>query len=174
VQSPAFEGPVGSADAKRDSATRTPFTHSPCFTDDESATPATRRSFEEARQVTGMPGVSSDLRAIARWPEFLESYWGTVRSLVRSPIFSECQRAIEDTAASLTRELPGPIELTLTQLAEAGIEEEDISASVRAVDHLVHGFSLLCLSISVAKIGLEGGNISRAEDSHETRTPQVA
>ena len=107
--------------------------------------------------------LSSDIRALARWPEFLDLYWDTVRSLVRSPIFSECQRAIEDTAASVSRELPGPIELTLNQLAEAGLAEDEISAIVKTIDQMVHGFALLSLNISVAKIGLERGNLSHAE-----------
>ena len=163
VQAQAFEGPVGSAETKREPPNRIAFHHVPCFAEEDAAPASTRRSFDEARQITGIPVLSSDVRAFARWPEFLDLYWGTVRSVVRSPIFSECQRAIEDTAAALSRELPGPIELTFNQLAEAGMAEDEISAVVKTIDQMVHGFALLSLNISVAKIGLERGNLSHAE-----------
>ncbi len=163
VQAQAFEGPVGSAETKREPPNPIMFKHTPCFTEEDAATASTRRWFDEARQITGIPVLSSDIRALARWPEFLDLYWETIRSLVRSPIFSECQRAIEDTAASLSRELPGPIELTFNQLADAGLAEDEISAVVKTIDHMVHGFALLSLNISVAKIGLERGNLSHAE-----------
>ena len=39
----------------------------------------------------------------------------------------------------------------------------EISAIVKTIDQMVHGFALLSLNISVAKIGLERGNLSHAE-----------
>jgi hypothetical protein len=142
------------------------------------ATPRAKKVFDEAKQVTGLPLVSSDLRALGRWSEFLEEYWQLARGMIRSPLFSECQRGVEDTAATVLRELPGPVELSLTQLAEAGIPEDEISSIVRATENMVHGFAMLSLNISIAKIGLEGGNIDEindgAADSPLNRAPQVA
>jgi hypothetical protein len=54
------------------------------------------------------------------------------------------------------------VELSAATLQEAGVEEEEISSIVRITEMFARGLSRMTLNVSVAKIGLEGGNRSSA------------
>ena len=129
---------------------------------EQDAGPALKKRYEEIRRTLQVPYVNPEFCAFARFPEFLEPYWETLKQMIASPLYDECLYGVRDTAWSLTSQLPGPAELTLDQLAEAGCTEEEISSVARILELFVRNLSAQLLNISAAKIGLEGGNILSA------------
>lgn len=153
----SLEGPVGVATAPRVSD-HPVFTTRPVLVDEEIAPAAIRKIFDEMKHVTDMPVVNSDFRAFARWPDFLRVLWETLKVTIVSPVYHQALNGIRETAWALAREVPGPVELSVATLQEAGVEEEEISSIVRITELFVQGMSRMTLNVAVAKIGLEGGN----------------
>jgi hypothetical protein len=167
AQQQAFEGPTGSATVSS-LPVHPEFKTKPVFVDDESASPQVSKIFEETKKSLGLPVVISDVRALARWPGFLHSYWKLLEPLLASPLYQECQFGGLETAWAHARELPGPFELTVSQMTDAGMREDDIASVVRLTQAFTRGLSGSVLNISIAKIGLEGGNHSRQSSEEET------
>lgn len=155
----AFDGPVGDSNASREPAEHPVFTNRPIFVEEETAPAPTRKVFDEFKRIFGTPLVNSDYRALARWPDFVQAYWEVLKPINASPLFQQSVYAVREDAWNLVRELPGPIELTSAQLADAGLEDEQIASLVRITQLFVEVLSALVLNIAVAKISLEGGNL---------------
>lgn len=174
AQQQAFEGAVGSASQDAPAFDHPVFSKKPVLVDDQSASPEVIKIFEEMKRDLGLPIVVSDFRAIARWPDFLRSYWALLHPLLSSPLYQECQYGVRETAWNLARELPGPYELTVAQMTEAGMKEDDIASVVRLTQAFTRGFSGSLLNIALAKIGVEGGNHPemKAVQEGETTAPQ--
>lgn len=153
----ALEGPVGKA-MEATPAEHPVFTRRPVMVDEDGAPIHTKKIYEDIRHATDMPLVSSEFRAFARWPDFLQSLWETTKGMIDSPVHQQAVNEIRETAWALARELPGPVELSTATLQEAGVEEEEISSIVRMTEMFVRGLSRMTLNVAVAKIGLEGGN----------------
>lgn len=163
AQMQSFEGAIGDSSAAREQAAHPVFGLRPILIHEETAPAHVKKIYEEIKRTFSMPVVSMDCRAMARWPDFLRAYSDALKNVVDSPLYHQCQNGIRETAWALTRELPGPIELSVSTLEETGVDESDISSIVRISDMFVHGLSSLTLNISMAKIGLEGGNLSHRE-----------
>lgn len=169
AQQQAFEGPVGTVSDSSPPVFHPRFERKPIFVGDESASSEISNIFEEMKRDYGIPTVISDFRALARWPDFLRSYWSLLHPLLSSPLYQECQYGIRETAWSLAKELPGAFELTIAQMTEAGISEDDIASIVRLTQAFTRGLSGMTLNIAIAKIGVEGGNQPRGAE-HQTQT----
>ncbi len=117
-----------------------------------------RRTCREIRRVLGFPYLNPEYEMLARWPEFLNAYWEVLNGVVQSPLYRECQYRVRETAWALVGELPGPIEMSLEQLTEAGMTQEDIASVGRILELFVKNLSGLLLNMATAKIALEGGN----------------
>jgi len=165
AQMQAFDGPVGDPVAPRDPANHPVFTQKPVFIDEETAPAPTRKIFDDMKRTFGMPVVNSDFRALARWPDFLRTYWETLRPIYASPLYQQSVYAVRENALAFARELPGPIELTVAQLSEIDMTDDQIASLVRITELFVGGLSALVLNIAMAKIGMEGGN------RHEKKQP---
>ncbi len=174
AQQQAFEGPAGIATDSSLPVFHPQFERKPILVSDESASPEISKIFEEMKRDYGIPTVISDFRALARWPDFLRSYWTLLHPLLSSPLYQECQYGIRETAWSLAKELPGPFELTVAQMTEAGMTEDDIASVVRLTQAFTRGFSGMTLNIAIAKIGVEGGNHPQIAESDEQKTPSRA
>ncbi len=173
AQLQAFDGPVGDANADRIPAQHPVFERKPITLDEDSAPAPTRKIFDDIKRSSGIPVVTSDYRAFARWPDFLRSYWETLKASRESPLYQQSIYAIREDAWNLVRELPGPIEITVAQLAEAGMDDDDIASIVRLNELFVDGLSSMVLNIALAKIGMEGGNL-HTERKSETEPTQAA
>lgn len=171
AQQQAFEGQVGAPLPPTPDSLHPEFERKPVLVEDESASPEIIKIFEEMKRDFGVPMVISDFRAIARWPDFLRAYWDMLHPLLASPLYQECQYGIRETAWSLARELPGPFELSVGQMTEAGMTEDDIASVVRLTQAFTRGLSGSVLNISVAKIGLEGGNHPKLEQEQPEAQP---
>ena len=170
-QQQAFDGAVGSGRPAATSNQLTKFETRPILVDDGSAEPGPRRIFDDIRQATGLPFVTQDLRALARWPDFLSSYWNFLQPLLSSPIYNECSFGIQESAWSLAKELPGSMEMPLETMTAAGMSEDDLASVVRLTQAFTRGLSGSLLNISIAKIGIEGGN--KVELSPRTDQPAI-
>jgi hypothetical protein len=63
---------------------------------------------------------------------------------------------------ALAAELPRPLQLSPTQLEEAGVSQADLSAVIHITDFFLDLLSKQVLNIAFAKIALEGGAHSTA------------
>jgi hypothetical protein len=170
----ALEGPVGAA-VEATPAEHPVYTRRPVLVDEEAAPVTIKKIYEDMKHVTDMAIVNSDFRAFARWPDFLKALWDTSKVLLDSPVYQQGLNGVRETAWGLARELPGPVELSAATLQEAGVEEEEISSIVRITEMFARGLSRMTLNVSVAKIGLEGGNrTSAAPPAPEKPKEQVS
>ena len=167
AQMQAFETRVGRGSEGQRPADHAVFTEKPTIVEEEQATPAVRKVYDDIRRTLGLPFVNTDYRAFARYPDFLCSYWNVLKPIVESPVYTESQQGMRESAWQVTRELPGSIELTASELIDDGMSDDDVSAVVRITDLFLRAISGLVLNVAVAKIGLEGGN-------RQTRHPRAA
>jgi hypothetical protein len=170
----ALEGPVGTPQDATP-AEHPVFTRRPVMVDEDGAQAFTRKIYEEMKHTTDLPLVSSEFRAFARWPDFLQALWETTKGMIDSPVHQQALNEVRETAWALARELPGPVELSTATLQEAGVEEEEISSIVRITETFVRGLSRMTLNVAVAKIGLEGGNMKSSVEQEQVvaRTPEA-
>ena len=157
IQMQAFDGPIGRT-ARTHSAGRVPMFPRPVVVEENTAPPQTRKIYEEIKQVFSTPALNLDYRILARWPDFLNDYWNALKPTVTSPIYQQSAQRVQQTALSLARDIPIPIELTLAELEDAGVGHSDLLRIVQITERFVHIFSALMLNVAIAKIGLEGGN----------------
>jgi hypothetical protein len=173
TQLQAFDKPVGSGGGSAGPANaRVPEMEAPVLVGEDHAPSPIKRIYEDIKRTMNLPFVPADHLALARWPDFFQSYWSVMKPLMESPIYSECQWAVRDTTWQVTAELPITIELTCEQLTDAGIADEDVGICVKIVELFVKTLSGLVLNTSAAKIGLEGGTLTpplRHDDSPERR-----
>jgi hypothetical protein len=158
AQQQAFDGAIGTGRSATLPPAPANFDTRPVLIDEESAEIDVRHVFDEIRQLYKFPVVSHDFRALARFPDFLRIYWEFLRPLLASPLYQECQYGIHESAWTLARELPGTLEMTLEQMIAVGMSEVDVASVVRLTQAFTRGLSSSLLNISIAKIGIEGGN----------------
>lgn len=169
AQLQALEGPIGEAKGTVQAAVHPTYVESPLLGVEENMPAAVRRRYEEIRRVLEMPYVNVEYEAMARYPDFLNFYWELLKGLLQSPLYQESQYGIRETAWNLARELPGPLELSVDQLLEAGMKQEEIASVARILELFVKNLSGLLMNVAIAKIALEGGNIV-AERKSETKS----
>ncbi len=138
------------------------FRERPVLVEEDLASPKIRRIYDEMKRTLGIPFINMAYCAFARWPDFLANYWDVLKLIVQSPVYVESVHGVRDTAWSLAREIPRPVELTVSQLIDAGVGEDDLGAIVRMTEVFVKTLTGLVLNVAIAKIGLEGGNAGRA------------
>ncbi|HWR37286.1 MAG TPA: halocarboxylic acid dehydrogenase DehI family protein [Clostridia bacterium] len=172
AQMQSFDGPIGDANAVRKPARHPVFQNKPILIEEDQQPAPVRKICDEMKRAFGMPVVNTDYQALARWPDFLRTYWEVLKPTSESPLFQQCRYSIRESAFSLSRDLPGPIELTVAQLSEAGMDDDDLASLVRITELFVGGLSGLVLNIAIAKIGMEGGNLQQR--GHGKRKPVPA
>ena len=158
VQMQAFEGGFEGFTGTSDDARHTTFPVAPPLLCDAEATPALQRIWEERRRILELAFVSDEHRALACWPDFYRQYWAALKGLLQSPIYEDCQYRIGESAIKLARELPSCPNITIPDLLEAGLDSEQISSLVRVNEAFMQALTGLLLDVTVARIGLDGGN----------------
>jgi hypothetical protein len=174
AQMQALDGPVGEPRQPTPGPAHPVFRECPVLVEEENAPSAVRHRYEEIRRLLELPYVNAEYEAMARFPEFLNVYWDLIKSMLQSPLYRECQYGMGDTAWNLARELPGPIELSLEQLTEAGMKQEEIASVARILELFVKNLSGLLMSVAIAKIALEGGNEPTRAPAEATGSERVA
>lgn len=172
TQMQAFEGPRGQTHKALDHAQHSVFPVAPCLLQDSEADPAIQQAWAERRRILDLAFLSDEHRALACWPQFYLEYWSALKTLLRSPLYADCQYRIGESAYSLARELPLPVETGFSQLLDAGLDSEQVSSLVHIHEAFVEALTGLLLDITFARIGCEGGTRSgsdgaRARDNAE-------
>ena len=169
-QMQALENAAGQADITATPQTPPQTVESPpCTVDETSASPATKKLFEDIRRVLAVPFVSPEFRAFACRPEFLSDFWTALKQMLASPVYDECRYGVRTTAWSLASLLPGPTEVTIEQLSDTGMTAEEIASIARILELFVTNLSGQLLNMAAAKIALEGGNLVVPESDKKSR-----
>ena len=111
----------------------------------------------ERRRILELAFISDEHRALACWPELYSEYWLSLKSLLRSPLYADCQYRIGQSAWTMAREFPVPVETGISQLMDAGMQAEEISSLARMNEAFLQAMTGLVLDITFARIGCDGG-----------------
>ncbi len=172
AQMQAFEGPLGSEHMAAERPQHPSFPISPRLLDAAAATPGLQRIWNERRRTMEVAFISDEHRAMACWPGFYVEYWRAWQEWMRSPLFTDCQHRIGESAWGLVRELPARIETGLPPLLDAGLSDEQAASVVHINEALCHAFSGLVLDISFARVAYEGGT-HREGRAHPRPVPEA-
>ena len=169
TQLQAFDAPVGTPRSHQTAPSHPTFTEKPIVVNESSAGIEQRRIFEDIRRVLSVSILNTEFRALARFPAFFTAYWQALKPAVQSPLYEGMVLAVRETAWALARELPVIIEVSPEQMAEAGMDEKEISDVMRLTQSLTRSMAGMVLNIAMAKIGIEGGNqmVSRPYNGSE-------
>lgn len=144
------------------------FAQKPCSVPEEHATERVKRVYEDIKRTLRLNFINTDYRALGRFPDFLEAYWEAMKPALALPIYSEHKRRLRESAFSFAAELPSAPQLSIQQMQDAGVEEEEITDIVRITEQFIDLISGLILNVCFAKIGLEGGTRG-THDIHEKK-----
>jgi len=173
VQLQAFEdGPTHQRTAEG-GADHPVFTHAPIKVAEEAAPAPIRKVYDDIRRTLGLSFVNTDYQAFARWPDFLNVYWNSLKSVVSSPLYSENKHALRESALALANDLPNAPQLTVERMQESGLGSDEISAAITITEDFLDLLSGLVLNIAFAKIGLEGGNRAKISGPRERQVEQA-
>jgi halocarboxylic acid dehydrogenase DehI len=156
AQMQAFEGVVGHAGAAEVPIHPT-FQVAPELVADEEASAPVQRIWTERRRLLEVAFVSDEHRALARWPQFYREYWASLRTSVGSPLYSDCQYRIGESAWTMVRELPVRLETSVSQVLDHGMDGEGLSSLVRINEAFMQAMTGLVLDVTFARIACDGG-----------------
>ncbi len=108
-----------------------------------------------------LPGVTDDLRAIGRWPDFLELVWGAAKPLVGRPAVAEIGAMAEDGA----RRLPFRITVGPAAVAELGYTMAQAAELSRLTREFRRRLPALVFTAALARLGLDPEGQAHAEAS---------
>jgi hypothetical protein len=129
----------------------------PILVDEQNAPPETRRIYDDIKKTMGSPFLNTSYINFGRFPDFLREYWSALKPVMLSPIYEQNRMAVHNSALGLAGELPSPLQLSPTQLEEAGVATNDLSDIIQIAEFFLTQLSKQLLNIAFAKISLEGG-----------------
>lgn len=165
VQLQAFDGTIGKA-GQPHTGKREAFKTTPEFLDAETATAPVRRVLEEMRHALELPYSTDEQRALAQWPELLFAYWQSLKPVMQSVFHEQALYSLRESAWSCAQEIPIVIDMDYSRLLESGVTADDVATVTRLTELLARGSAASLLNETFAKIGLEGGNVSRTASTH--------
>jgi len=157
AQMQGFENPGAVARPASAPAEHPSHPQRPVLVDERYAPPETRRIYDDIKKTMGTPVLNTSYINFGRWPDFLREYWTALKPVMLTPIYEQNRIAIRNSGMVLAAELPRPLQLSPTQLEEAGVSHGDLDAVIHITDFFMEQLSKQLLNISFAKIGLEGG-----------------
>lgn len=154
AQMQAFEGPVGEP-LRSEPAIHIEFAAAPPTLCDGSASPELQRSWCERKKLLELAFISEEHRALACWPEFYVEYWAALKELLQSPVYADCRYRLAESALKMAGELPVRVETAVSQLLDAGVNDEQITSVMRVTEAFMQALTGLVLDITFARIGVE-------------------
>jgi hypothetical protein len=109
----------------------------------------------------GLPAVTDDLRAVSRWPDFLEVLWATTRPATGRPGVSRLGAMAEEAA----RRLPFRITVGPAAAAQLGLSPAQTTDLARFVKDLRRRLPALVFMMALARYGLSDEGAEAAERS---------
>ena len=119
------------------------------------------RVWNDAVAALELPGVTEDLRAIGRWPDFLEMAWATARPVVGRPEVAPLGAIAEDGA----RRLPFRITVGPAAVAQLGYTVAQATELARLTREFRRKLPALVFTFAVAKLGLDPEGAAHAAAS---------
>lgn len=119
------------------------------------------RLWNDVVATLGLPGVADDLRAIGRWPDFLEIVWTAARPHVSRPGVAYLGSMAEEAA----RRLPFRLTVSAAAAGQAGLSPADVADLQRFVGDLRRPLPGLVFTLALARLGLDEEGGARAEAS---------
>jgi len=162
AQMQALDGIVGSVDGQVEQGSPKSIAIPPELAEVEHITPAVQRIWEERRRTLDLAFVPDEHRAAAMWPALYQQCWNSLKDLVASPLYADCQYRIGESAWGLVRDLPVQIETDISRLLEAGLTDEEISFLAHANESLIAAFTGMLLDVTFMRIACEGGSRAAA------------
>lgn len=125
------------------------------ITEEEAAPAASRKIFEDIKRTLNTPFLSSCYLNLGHSPEFLKRYWESLKPLLRTPAYEQHRLAILESALSLAAELPEPLQLSVSQMEEAGVLFDDIHRIAQVAELFLDTLTRQVLNMAFAKICVE-------------------
>lgn len=98
--------------------------------------------FADIRQTLALPSVNSDYRTLALWPDYLSAAWDRLKPIVQRREHQQAADQLRETARSLARDLPRPLELTRDRVEELGEDAEAVVETTERFEQLLPGLIL--------------------------------
>ncbi|MFP6889583.1 MAG: halocarboxylic acid dehydrogenase DehI family protein [Nitrospinota bacterium] len=118
--------------------------------------------FERIQSESGVRGVPSVWRALARYPEFVSRAWAFVREEQKKKGFEITVSLSQGAAGAAAQEFPHPVELSRDQVGELGCSDEEIDLIEKKLDHFIHLIPQTNVSILLMKAAVAGeGKVRR-------------
>jgi hypothetical protein len=108
----------------------------------------------QASSPTGV--VSSEYRALAKWPEFLEGAWNAVKPRMTTPEYRRATRQLRWMADEAVLGFPFRADVTPHTLRLAGLTEQQIDTVRTILDRFYLAVSGSVASVAVFTTGIEG------------------
>lgn len=125
------------------------------ITEEDAAPAASRKILEDIKRTLNTPFLSSCYLNLGQSPEFLKRYWESLKPVLRTPAYEQHRMAILESALSLADELPEPLQLSVSQMEEAGVLFDDIHRIAQIAELFLEVLSRQVLNMAFAKICLE-------------------
>lgn len=109
----------------------------------------------------GLPALTDDLRAVSRWPDFLEAVWAAARPHTQRPGVVRLGAMAEESA----RRLPFRITVGPAAVAQLGLSPAQSSDLARFVKELRRRLPALVFMMALARLGLAEETAEAAEAS---------
>lgn len=150
-----FENPGREAQPGKPISSQQKFSGISLITEEDAAPAASRKIFEDIKRTLNMPFLSSCYLNLGQSPEFLKRYWKSLKPVLRTPAYEQHRGAILESALSLAAELPEPLQLSASQMEEAGVPFDDIHRIAQIAELFLDVLSRQVLNMAFAKICLE-------------------
>ncbi len=119
------------------------------------------RVWNDAVATLELPGVTEDLRAIGRWPDFLELAWATAKPLVGRPEVAPLGAIAEEGA----RRLPFRITVGPAVGVQLGYTMAQATELARLMREFRRKLPALVFTFAIAKLGLDSEGAAHAAAS---------
>lgn len=149
-------GPIGTA-------TRGPIPHPPAsplpavpltLVSPAAAPDSVRQVFDDVNMTLGVPFVVGDVRALARWPKYLQMAWEDVKGQLRTAEFRRHAQEIDDIATAGVHELPRLVRIDATTIRGAGVRQDQLNQVYELVDLFQRMLPTLVGTIALLRLGL--------------------
>lgn len=114
------------------------------------------QAFEDIRKTLGTPRVNSYFRTFALWPEYLKTYWQSLRQLVNSAEYSSLLTEVQELSFKKVEELPYQMSLMPEEFEQHKADFQEI------LEHM-HSFERI-IAMAVLNVNLAGRDLMNEED----------
>jgi len=131
--------------------------------DPASAEPAMSALFHDIQSTLTLPAVNSDYRALACWPEYLQSAWQSLKPLVATPEYRRAQRDLRRMVDEAILALPFRMDINPHTLRHCGLSERQLDWTRSTLDAyyaLLPGLVLNIAYLTAGSIGADAASRS--------------